>query len=156
MAEERESEVVRWDPFGSLAARDPWGFPEFSGIGRLIDQAFGERPRAVSASAPVVDITESDDAYVISAEVPGVKRDDLTLEVHEGTLTLRGEKKSEREEHRERARRLERTYSAFSRSFSMPTDAELSKVAATFADGVLRITIPKKPEAKPAQVAIKG
>ena len=156
MAEEQESQVVRWDPFGSLATRDPWGFPEFPGIGRWMEQALGERARTLATTAPVVDITESDDAYLITAELPGVKREDLTLEVHEGTLTLRGEKKSEREEQKERARRLERSYGAFSRSFAMPSDAELNRVEASFADGVLHVAVPKKPEAKPAQVAIKG
>ena len=125
-------------------------------IGRWMEQALGERARSLGATAPVVDITESDDAYQITAELPGVKREDLTLEVHEGTLTLRGEKKSEREEQKERARRLERSYGAFSRAFAMPSDAELNRVEASFADGVLHVTVPKKPEAKPAQVAIKG
>ncbi len=155
MAEEKEGQVVRWDPFGNLAARDPWGFPEF-GLGRLIDQAFGERARHPGVMTPVVDITESDEQYTITAEVPGVNREDLTLEVHEGTLTLRGEKKDEREEKLEKGRRLERSYGAFSRSFAMPSDAELSKIEASFKDGVLRIEIAKKPEAKPAQVAIKS
>ena len=155
MAEEREAQVVRWDPFGHLGARDPWAFPELGGLGRLIDQHFGERASAAVA-APLVDITESETQYTISAEVPGVRREDLTLEVHEGTLTLRGEKKSEREESKERGRRLERSYGAFSRSFAMPSDAELSKVEAHFSDGVLRIDVPKKPEAKPAQVSIRG
>lgn len=156
MAEEREAQIVRWDPFGNQAMRDPWTFPDLGGVGRLIDQTFGERGASTRVPAPVVDITESDEQYTISAEVPGVQRDDLTLEVHEGTLTLRGEKKSEREEQKERGRRLERSYGAFSRSFAMPSDADLSKVGASFADGVLRIEVPKKPEAKPAQVAIKG
>ena len=156
MAEDQETQVVRWDPFGSAAMRDPWAFPDLGGISRWIDQAFGERPRQVGVMAPLVDITESDDQYAISAEVPGVQREDLTLEVHEGTLTLRGEKKSDRDEQTQRARRLERSYGAFSRSFAMPSDAELSKVDATFCDGVLRVSIPKRPESKPAQVAIKG
>ena len=156
MAEEKESQVVRWDPFGGLMARDPWGFPELGGFGHWFDQAFGERARASALPAPVVDITETDSEYTITAEVAGVKRDDLTLEIHEGTLTLRGEKKNEREETKERARRLERSYGAFSRSFAIPSDAEVSKVDASFADGVLRIVIPKKPEAKPSQVSIKG
>ncbi len=154
MAEERDAPVVRWDPFGHLATRDPWA-PHFGGLGRLIDQHFGERA-ADALAAPLVDITESETHYTITAEVPGVRREDLTLEVHEGTLTLRGEKKSERDETKERGRRLERSYGAFSRSFSMPSDAELSKVEATFSDGVLRIEVPKKPEAKPAQIAINS
>jgi HSP20 family protein len=156
MVEERESQVIRWDPFGSLTTRDPWGIQASGGFGQLLDQAFGERVRTAAVTTPVVDITETENEYTIAAEVPGVKRDDLTLEIHEGTLTLRGEKKSEREESKERARRLERSYGAFTRSFAMPSDAEVSKVDASFADGVLRIVIPKKPEAKPALVAIKA
>ena len=156
MAEERESQIARWDPFGGFATRDPWAFPDFGGLSRFFDPAFAERVGPGRAIAPAVDITESDEQYTITAEVPGVQRDDLTLEIHEGTLTLRGEKKSERDEETERGRRLERSYGAFSRSFTMPSDAELSKVAATFKDGVLRIAVPKKPEAKPEQVAIKG
>ncbi len=155
MAEEQESKVTRWDPFGRFGAEDPWAFPDLGGLGRLIDQRLGERGVA-SVPSPAVDITESDTQYTITAEVAGVRREDLTLEVHEGTLTLRGEKKSEREEGVERGRRLERSYGAFSRSFAMPSDAELSKVEASFSDGVLRIEVPKKPEAKPAQVAIRG
>jgi HSP20 family protein len=85
-----------------------------------------------------------------------VKKGDLTLEVREGVLTLRGEKKEEREEGKDKGRRLERVFGAFSRSFTLPADANAERIEASFADGVLTITIPKKPEAKPSQVAIKG
>ena len=123
---------------------------------RLLDEGFGEPARREGLIAPVVDITESDDQYAVKAEVPGVKKGDLTLEVREGVLTLRGEKKEEREEGKDRGRRLERVFGAFSRSFSLPADANAERIEASFSDGVLKISIPKKPEAKPAQVAIKG
>jgi HSP20 family protein len=155
MAESKESKVARWDPFGELnVLRDPWGLPRLGSLARWLEEAGGER--GLGAIAPTVDVTESDERYLITAEVPGVKKGDLTLEIHEGVLTLRGEKKEEREETREKARRLERRYGAFSRSFTLPADADPAKIDATFADGVLKIAIPKRPEAKPAQVSIKG
>ncbi len=156
MAEKRESQLARWDPFADLdlfEGRSP--FREFGSLRRMMDEFLGERARP-TLLAPTVDITESDDQYAVSAEVPGVKKDDLTLELQEGVLTIRGEKKQERDEKKEKGRRLERYYGAFSRSFSLPSDADSDKVDASFTDGVLNITIPKKPEAKPAQVAIKG
>jgi HSP20 family protein len=158
MAESKETRVARWDPFAELGLRDPWAaLPRFGALSRWMEEAFGEPVlRGAGISAPIVDITESDQRYLISAEVPGVKKGDLTLEIHEGVLTLRGEKKEEREETKDKARRLERRYGAFSRSFTLPSDADSSKIDASFADGVLKISIPKRPEAKPAQVSIKG
>jgi len=159
MAEKKESQVARWDPFADLGLLERWRpFREFgdfpSRVSRMMEEAFGEaRP---SLLAPKVDITESDDEYAVAAELPGVKKDDLTLEIEEGVLTIRGEKKEERDEKKEKGRRLERYYGAFSRSFSLPSDANADKVEASFTDGVLTVSIPKKPEAKPAQVAIKG
>ncbi len=97
-----------------------------------------------------------DDSYLISAEVPGVNKGNLTVEVHDRALTIRGEKKSEREETKDKARRLERSFGAFSRSFTLPADADDEKIAAQFDDGVLKLTIAKRPEAKPQQVAIRG
>jgi len=154
---DKEKGIARWDPFADFGFPD-WGreFPRFGQLGRLLDEGFGEFARRVGVIAPVVDITESDDQYVIKAEVPGVKKGDLTLEVREGVLTLRGEKKEEREEGKDKGRRLERVFGAFSRSFSLPSDANTDRIEASFSDGVLKISIPKKPEVKPAQVAIKG
>ena len=159
MAERKETQVARWDPFADLGLLQRWRpFGEFgdspSRLSRMMEEAFGEaRP---SLMAPKVDITESDDQYAVAAELPGVKKDDLTLEIQEGVLTIRGEKKEERDEKRDKGRRLERYYGAFSRSFSLPSDADADKVEASFKDGVLTVALPKKPEAKPAQVAIKG
>ena len=160
MAEKQESRLARWDPFADLGVLEPWGrfrrFGELSSIlGRMVGEVGGEG-EPLSLLAPKVDITETDGEYVVSAELPGVKREDMTLEIQEGVLTIRGEKKHERDEKNERGRRLERSYGAFSRTFSLPSDADGSKIEATFKDGVLSISISKKPEAKPAQVAIKG
>jgi HSP20 family protein len=153
---DKEKGIARHDPFADLGF--DWGldFPRFGRLRRLLEEGFGEPARRVGMIAPAVDITESDSQYVIQAEIPGVKKDDLTLEVREGVLTLRGEKKEEREEGKDKGRRLERVFGAFSRSFTLPADANPDRIEAGFADGVLRIAIPKRPESKPSQIAIKG
>jgi HSP20 family protein len=154
---DKEKGITRWDPFADLGFPD-WGldFPRIGRLRRWLDEGFGETARRAGVISPVVDITEADGEYLVKAEVPGVKKGDLTLEVREGVLTLRGEKKEEREEGKDKARRLERVFGAFSRSFSLPADANADRIEASFSDGVLKITIPKRPEAKPTQVAIKG
>ncbi len=145
--------VTRWDPFSDLERFHPWS--ALSDWRQRMDEVFGESAR-VGMVAPAVDVTESDGQYLFSAEVPGVKKGDLTVEVQDRVLTIRGEKKSEREETKDKARHLERSYGAFSRSFTLPADADDAKVDASFEDGVLKIAIAKRPEAKPQQVAIKG
>jgi HSP20 family protein len=154
---EKEKGVTRWDPFADLGFPE-WrmDFPRLGGLRRWLEEGFGEPGGRAGVLSPAVDITENDEAYTIRAEVPGVKKDDLALEVREGVLTLRGEKKVEREEGKDRGRRLERSFGAFSRSFALPSDANVDRVDASFKDGVLCIVIPKQPEAKPMQVSIKG
>lgn len=153
MAEKKEQQLSRWDPFADLSFPEWGSFPDLGGLRRWFEQS--EPAQKLGLSAPVVDITETEERYQVSAEVPGVKKDDLTLEVQEGVLTLRGEKKQEREDENEKGRRLERIYGAFSRSFSLPGDADADHIDASFKDGVLTVRIPKRAEAKPAQVAIK-
>ena len=153
MAKEKERAVTHWDPFEEIEALRPWGAP--TELRQRLDELFGAR-LPEGRFAPAVDVTESENEYQVRADVPGIKKQDLTIEVQDGQLTIRGERKSEREEKNEKARRLERTYGAFSRSFTLPADADTSKVSASFHDGVLAIKIAKVPEAKPRQVAIKG
>jgi HSP20 family protein len=152
---EREMDVIRWDPFRDLDrlfGRRDWPGPRF---GRLLGELAGE-PAATAMVSPAVDITEADDKYVVTAEIPGVKKDDLTIEIQDGVLSIRGEKKSEREEKKEKARWLERTYGAFTRAFTLPADAAADKVTASFENGVLKVEIAKRAEAKPKTIAIKG
>jgi HSP20 family protein len=159
MADRREKAVgFRLDPFGEL---DPFGWRPFGfgrGLGapwRLFDELAGEGPRP-RPLVPSVDIAEDDDAYHVTAELPGTKPEDVTVEVHEGVLTLRGEKRSEREGRREHARYVERSYGTFSRSFRLPENANVEKLDASFKDGVLHVTIAKREEAKPRTVSIKS
>ena len=143
-------------PFGWLE-RGP--FAEFfagpARMQRWFDDAFGEHGLGRIPSLPL-DVTEADGHYVLTAEVPGVDKKDLTVECKDGAISIRGEKRSERQETKEKARLLERTYGAFSRTLVLPEDADVDQVNAAFRDGVLRIEIQKKPAGKPKTVAIKS
>jgi HSP20 family protein len=136
----------RSSPFQRGWQASPW---------RLLDEFLGDPARG-RGFAPSVDVTESTDEYVVTAELPGAKPEDVTVELHEGVLTLRGEKRSERDEHKEHARYVERVFGSFSRSFSLPQNANGEKVQASFTDGVLTLRIPKREEAKPRTIAIQN
>ena len=98
---------------------------------------------------PDVDIVENDDAYVITAELPGLKPEDVHLTVTDGILNIKGEKKQEVEEKKENFYRMERSYGTFARVIPLPADTIVEdKIAATFKDGILTVTIPKVPEAQ--------
>jgi len=155
-ATEERALRVRRDPFQELDLLSPFR----RGIGanpwRLFEDFLGETPRPAVRYAPAVDVSENDDEYVVTAEIPGAKAEDVTVELHEGVLTLRGEKRSERDERREHARYVERVFGTFSRSFALPQNANPEKVDASFRDGVLTLRIPKREEAKPRTIQIQS
>jgi len=159
MVEKSERELAplgRWSPLSELELfdrLDPLGRP--SRMRNLFADMLGEARPAGRAFAPVVDVAENDDEYVITAELPGATKDDVTVELHEGVLTLRGEKKSEREESKDQARYVERTFGTFSRSFTLPPNANGAKLAASFKNGVLTIRVAKREEAKPRVINIQ-
>jgi HSP20 family protein len=103
-----------------------------------------------------VDISEDDGNYIVTAELPGTKREDVTVELEDDVLTIRGEKRNERDEKKEKRRIVERSYGTFSRSFTLPANADGEKVSAKFDNGVLTVTIAKRPETKPRVVDIKS
>jgi len=104
---------------------------------------------------PVVDIFENaNQEIVLKAELPGIAREDIDVRVENNTLTLRGERKRESEVTQEQYHRVERSYGAFTRSFSLPSRIDTEKVKAEFKDGVLSITLPVKAEAKPRQIDV--
>ena len=111
---------------------------------------------SLGAWAPPVDIFERQDHLVIRAEVPGVRKEDMDVRIENGVLTLHGERKQETDVNEANAHRLERVYGAFTRSFTLPTTVDATKVAATYKDGVLEVTVPKVETAKPKQVQIKA
>jgi len=121
----------------------------------MLEELFGARARR-GQLAPAIDVSEDDANYVVTVELPGAKKEDVTIECHDRVLTIRGEKKSEREEKKEKTRYIERSFGAFSRSFTLPPSADPDRVQANFKDGILTITIAKSEEAKPKVISIKS
>jgi HSP20 family protein len=109
----------------------------------------------VSQWAPVVDITEDAHEYLIKAELPEIKREDVKVTVENGMLTLSGERRLEKEETGKKYHRVERAYGSFLRSFHLPEDTDPEKVGAEFKEGVLHIHLPKQEAVKPRQVEVK-
>jgi HSP20 family protein len=110
---------------------------------------------SASEWAPLVDIAEDDDAYHISVELPQVNKDDVNVTLESGVLTITGERRFEKEDNKRKYHRVERAYGYFSRSFSLPTDGDPSKVEAAFKDGVLNVRVGKSEEAKPRRIEVK-
>lgn len=100
---------------------------------------------------PRVDIVESDDSYRIQADIPGVSKDDLKVAVQDGVLTIQGERKQEQEEENKRFHRVERFYGSFTRSFTLPEDADVSALKASAKEGQLTVTIPRKASSPASQ-----
>jgi HSP20 family protein len=105
--------------------------------------------------SPVCDIYENENEIVVKAELPEVKKDDVHVEVENNVLTIRGERRFEEEAKRENYHRVERSYGEFMRSFTLPTTVDTDKINAGFKDGVLRLVLPKRAEAKPKQIEVK-
>jgi HSP20 family protein len=109
------------------------------------------------AFSPAVDIYEDADAIYLKAELPGIKPDDVNIDIENHVLTIRGERKLERDEKREGYRRIESSYGSFTRSFALPESVVADKVDAEIEDGVLKLRIPKQAEATAAQrIPVKG
>jgi HSP20 family protein len=159
MSEKEKRAVSRWDPFGELEPFFGWsGLRDVgsSRLARMMEEMFGVAPTRAGGIVPALEVSEDEKQYTVSVELPGARREDVTIECQEGVLTIRGEKKSEREEKKEQRRWVERRYGSFSRSFSLPANALEDQVKATLKDGVLTLVIPKREEAKPRVVNIQG
>lgn len=103
---------------------------------------------------PPADLRETADAYIIEAELPGVRRDDVELTYDDGVLTFSGERRFEAEDEEKNYRRIERRYGSFSRSFRLPREVKADEVTAAFEDGLLTITVPKGEDARPRTIKI--
>jgi HSP20 family protein len=144
---------TRWHPIKELEAMEN-RLATFFGRG-LIRMEGGKEEMTVAEWAPLVDITEDDKEYLIKAELPEVKKEDVKLAVHNDVLTITGERKYEKEETNKKYHRVERSYGSFTRSFALPEDADEGKVAADFKDGVLKVHLPKSEKAKPKSIEVK-
>jgi HSP20 family protein len=114
-----------------------------------------EEESALMSWTPAVDIAEHDNEYLVRVELPGVNKDDVKITIESNILTVRGEKKQEKETKKENFHRVERSYGSFQRSFTLPTTVTNEKIDASYKDGVLSITLPKAEEAKPKQIEVK-
>ncbi|MGZ5503908.1 MAG: Hsp20/alpha crystallin family protein [Chthoniobacterales bacterium] len=105
--------------------------------------------------SPEVEITEDDKEYVVKTDLPEMKKEEIKVNVENGVLSISGERKVEKEEKNKKFHRIERSYGSFERTFTLPEDADATKIAAEFHDGVLRVRLPKNPVAKPKALEIK-
>jgi HSP20 family protein len=105
--------------------------------------------------APRVDIAETEKEYSIKAEIPEVKKDDVKVTVDNGVLTIKGERKQEKEEKNKKFHRVERFYGSFTRSFTLPDKVDENRIEASFKDGMLTLTIPKTEASKPKAIDVK-
>jgi HSP20 family protein len=146
-----EKELAPWRPFTELSTfrRE---------MDRLWDSFFGERPLAriwEREWAPSLDLSETKDNFVVKAEVPGMDAKDINISLTGDLLTIKGEKKQEREEKEENYHLVERSYGAFSRSVRLPAEVESDKIEASYKNGILGITLPKSEKVKAKEVKIK-
>ena len=139
--------LVRWDPGRELAGM------EIERLNRMFADFYGETFNR--GWLPPVDIFETDEhEYVIKAELPEMKREDITLTFENNVLTLRGERKFEQATKRDNFHRVERSYGTFSRSFTLPNTVDASRISAAYKDGVLTVRLPQREDAKPKQISV--
>jgi HSP20 family protein len=146
--------LARWDPIQDvLSMREQ--------MNRLLNEAFGRRGGeeggwTAGAWTPPVEIYETNEALVVRVELPGVAKEDVHVELHEHTLTLRGERKPDPQVKEGQYYRQERVYGPFQRTFMLPTQVDMGKVQATYRDGLLELKLPKHEAAKPKRITIAG
>lgn len=104
---------------------------------------------------PSVDIAETKDEYVLTADLPGILQEDISVAVDAGRLTIRGERRQDKEEKEGTSYRVERVFGTFTRSFDLPTTVQADSIAAVYRDGVLTVNVPKAEESKPRQIEVK-
>ncbi len=147
------SQLATWNPFRELdEVQNRLG--SFFG-GRFPRFEDGNGGLKLADWSPQVDITEDDKEYLIKADLPEMKKDEIKVNVENGVLTVSGERKTEKEEKNKKFHRIERSYGTFQRSFALPDDADGTKVKAEFKEGVLRVHLPKHPVAKPKAIEVK-
>jgi HSP20 family protein len=137
-----------WSPLGLDTLRNE--------INRLLDTPFGalERSDVFNTWAPAVDLYEDKDNLVVTAELPGMKKEEIDISLHDGNLVIGGERKVEKQYGEKETQRSERFYGRFQRTVGLPKTVDAGTVKAAYNDGVLTVTLPKTPEAKPKQIEV--
>ena len=142
-------QLTRWNPFGELDE-----------IQQRLNRLFLDRSTKTGETSfadfmPPVDIEETDTEFVVKADLPEVKKDEIKIHVQDGVLAIEGERKQIKEEKGRRFHKIEREYGRFVRRFALPTEVDAEKVRAEFKDGVLNVVLPKAPTATPKMIDVK-
>lgn len=143
--------LVRWSPWRDvMSVQDE--------MNRLLNGLVARRASGSGAEdwVPSVDISETDDGFIVTADVPGMTGDDIKISVANNVLTLRGDKKNVREDKGENYHRVERVFGSFERTFSLPSGVDSENIRAKYKDGVLEIRLPKSKEAKPQEIKVEA
>jgi HSP20 family protein len=140
--------ITRWDPFREVATLQ-------NRVNALF-RDFSEDENALTTAnfVPAVDIYEDEKKVVLKLEVPGIEEKDLDVAVDNNTLTVKGERKFEKEEKEENFHRIERRYGSFFRAFTLPSTVDAENIKASYHNGVLKLEMAKKPEAQPKQIKV--
>ncbi len=145
--------LIKYDPFRELKSLQ-------DEMNRLfmtsVPRGFGQEDMASGGWAPNVDIYESENEIVLEAELPGMKREDFEVSIENNVITLKGERSFEKKDERDNYHRVERAYGSFTRSFSLPRSVSADGTSADFKDGILRVSLPKKEEAKARKIEVAG
>lgn len=139
--------LIRWEPASEVDSLQ-------SDFNRLIEGFFGRPTASARSWAPAMDLSETANGFVLRADLPGLDRDDVSIEVKDNVLTISGERRDEQEDERKGYYRVERAYGSFSRSLSMPRGVDPESVSAEFDKGVLEVRIPKPAEPESHRVEI--
>jgi len=146
--------IVRWEPLRELSSLQ-------TDMNRLFNAMFDAPARGggngeLRRWTPAMDLAETDDAFVLRADLPGVSHEDVNIELEDTVLTVSGERKADHETKGEGFYRVERSFGAFSRSLTLPKGVDAEAIAASFTDGVLEVRVPKPEQRKPRRIAING
>jgi HSP20 family protein len=138
----------RWDPTDELTTLR-------NSMDRLWSRMTAENEPALANWSPTSDVVETKDEIMIKAELPGLDEKDVNIEIENGVLTIKGERKAEQETDEKGYRRIERAYGSFLRAFTLPTNIEAEKISATFTNGLLEVHMPKMEGAKPRTIKVE-
>lgn len=155
--------LTKWNPLGKSNELDVWRpatrwdpVREMEDLVRGMQRMFTNLPTAADESmtltqwTPSVDIAENDKEFVVKAELPDVKKEDIKVNIEDGTLSISGERKVEKEEKNVKFHRIERAYGRFERTFTLPAEADADKITSDYKQGILTVHLPKNPSVKPA------
>ena len=155
--------LTKWNPLGKTNELDVWRpvtrwdpVREMEELMRGMQRVFSTWPTGTDEAmtltqwSPSVDIGENDKEFVVKAELPDVRKEDIKVNVEDGTLSISGERKAEKEEKNLKFHRIERVYGRFERTFSLPDEADADKITSEYKEGILTVHLPKNPSTKPA------